>query len=200
MVDLDALADFLTSERAPLGCMDLSELDGFMAGVIAGPESVDPDAWLPLVWDNDEPAFADAAEAELVLDTIGARYQEIAAGLDATPPAYTPVFWEDLGGTTITEDWAAGFMQAVALHPRSWGAILSRDETASLLIPIAAIAGLALPAEAGGDLDMPDDMLDRMIEQGETILPNCVIGLRLFWRSRGVAPAPWPHVASRRRH
>ncbi|MGE0417407.1 MAG: UPF0149 family protein [Acetobacteraceae bacterium] len=200
MVDLDTLADFLISDRAPLGCMDLSELDGFMAGLIAGPEPVAPDVWLPMVWDDDEPEFADAAEAEHVLDTIGARYQEIAAGLDATPPDYMPVFWEDLAGTTITEDWSAGFMQAVALHPRSWGAVLSRDETAALLIPIAAIAGLALPAEAGGDLDVPDDVLDRMIAEGETLLPTCVVGLRLFWRARGIEPAPWPAVASRRRH
>jgi len=200
MVDLDALAAFLTSDRAPDGCMDLSELDGFMAGLIAGPVDTDPDEWLPVVWDNDAPEFLDQAEADMVMDTIAARFQEIATGLDATPPAYTPVFWEDVGGATITEDWAAGFMQAVALNPRAWGPVLSRDESASLLIPIAAIAGQAMPAESGGDLDMPDEMLDRLIEQGQSMLPDCVVGLRMFWRGRGVSPVRWPGMASRRRH
>ncbi len=200
MVDLDALAAFLASDRAPDGCMDLSELDGFMAGLIAGPAGADPEEWLALVWDDDEPAFSDQAEADMVMDTIAARFQEIAVGLDATPPAYTPVFWQDVGGTTITEDWAAGFMQAVALNPRAWGPVLARDETASLLIPIAAIAGQAMPAGSGGDLDMPDDMLDRLIEQGETVLPDCVVGLRLFWKGRGVSPSRWPAMMSRRRH
>lgn len=192
MVDLDALAAFLASDRAPEGCMDLSELDGFMAGIIAGPEPVSPESWLPVVWDDEAPDFATAQEEATVMGAIAGRYREIHDGLDADPPDYTPIFWEDVGGTTITEDWAAGFMQAVALHPRAWAPVLSQDQVASLLIPIAAVAGLALPPEAGGDLDIPDAMLDRMIGDAETILPNCVLGLRLFWRGRCVAPAAFP--------
>lgn len=126
------------------------------------------------------------------MDTIEGRYHEIQETLDATESDYAPVFWEDFAGATITEDWAAGFMEAVALHPRAWAPVLSDDASASLLIPIAAVAGLALPAEAGGDLDIPDAMLDRMIEDAEDVLPNCVLGLRLFWRGRGVVPAPFP--------
>ena len=192
MVDLDALAAFLTSDRAPEGCMDLSELDGFMAGIIAGPVAVAHDDWLSVVWDDEDPDFSDREEGAIVMGTIAGRSREIMQGLDADPPDYTPVFWEDVGGATITEDWAAGFMQAVALHPKAWGPILSEDATASLLIPIAAVAGLALPAEAGGDLDIPDTMLDRMITDAEEVLPNCVLGLRLFWRRRGVVPASFP--------
>ena len=192
MVDLDALAAFLSSDRAPEGSMDLSELDGFMAGIIAGPLPLTPETWLPIVWDDEDPDFTDGEEAATVMGTIAGRYREIVEGLDASPPDYSPVFWEDVGGSTITEDWAAGFMQAVALQPQAWSPVLSQDSTASLLIPIAAVAGLALPAEAGGDLDIPDGMLDRMIEDAEDVLPHCVLGLRLFWRRRGVEPAPFP--------
>lgn len=192
VTDLDALAEFLASERAPPGSMDLSELDGFMAGLIAGPVAVPPDGWLEAVWDDEVPAFANAAERAAVLGAIGARYREIATGLEADPPSYTPVFWEDVAGAIITEDWAAGFMQAVALYPRAWSPVLSSDEGAALLIPIAAIAGLALPAEAGGDLDIPDAMLDRITRQADRLLPDCVTGLRGFWRGKGVVPASWP--------
>jgi uncharacterized protein len=172
--------------------MDLSELDGFMAGIIAGPLPLPPTDWLPIVWDHDDPAFRDPEEAEQLMMTIGARYHEILDTLDAATPDYNPVFWEDIGGTTITEDWAAGFMQAVALHPKAWNPILAQDATASLLIPIAAVAGLALPVEAGGDLAIPDGLLDRMLDDAETLLPNCVVGLRLFWRGKGVRPARFP--------
>ena len=61
-VDLDGLAAFLASDRAPEGCMDLSELDGFLAGLIAavldlddgGPlrervAALDGPAWAPLL-------------------------------------------------------------------------------------------------------------------------------------------------------
>jgi uncharacterized protein len=46
-VDLEPLGDFLDSSRAPEACMDLSELDGFLAGLAVGPDPVLPDEWLP---------------------------------------------------------------------------------------------------------------------------------------------------------
>lgn len=192
MVNLDELAAFLNSDRAPDGCMDLSELDGFMAGIIAGPVAVPPDTWLPLVWDDDQPTFADPGESERVMAAIAARFQEIADSLDAPVPDYTAVFWEDVSGITITEDWAAGFMQAVALHPRAWTPVLTHDEAASLLIPIAAVAGLALPPDAGGDLSLPAAVLDRLIQAADTVLPDCVVGLRRFWRDLGIEPSGFP--------
>jgi len=192
MVNLDALAAFLTSERAPAGCMDLSELDGFLAGIVAGPTAMPPEQWLAVVWDDDPPGFADPEEAAAVMDAIAARFREIADGLDATEPSYSPIFWEDAAGGAITEDWAAGFMQAVALQPRAWHPVLASDATAALLIPIAAVAGLALPPEAGGDLAIPDPTLDRMIHDAPAVLPNCVLGLRAHWRGLGVVPAGLP--------
>ena len=36
-VDLDALEAYLSSDESPDDCMDLSELDGFLAGLIVGP-------------------------------------------------------------------------------------------------------------------------------------------------------------------
>ena len=41
--------------------MDLSELDGFLAGLVAGPEAVPPEEWLAEVWDNEEDAVYDSA-------------------------------------------------------------------------------------------------------------------------------------------
>ena len=198
-VDLDPLDAYLSSDGAPEGCMDLSELDGFMAGVIAGPAGIETDEWLALVWDGDTPRFASEQQRQIVLTTIAARFHEIAQGLEASPSEYAPVFWEDVTGTTIAEDWAAGFMQAVALRPRAWDPVLAGD-SASLLIPIAAIAGLALPSDAGGDLDMPEEMLDRLIRDAESILPACVIGLREHWRARGVGGASMPDAPTGRSH
>ena len=37
-VDLEPLGDYLESERAPENCMDLSELDGFLAGLVRSEE------------------------------------------------------------------------------------------------------------------------------------------------------------------
>ena len=40
--DLNALDDYLMSDHAPGGCMGLSEVDGFLTGIVVGPELPSP--------------------------------------------------------------------------------------------------------------------------------------------------------------
>ncbi len=84
-VDLDALDAFLMSDRAPDESMGLSDLDGFLAGIVVGPELVLPSEWLPVVWGGAEPAFASVEEARSVLGAVMGRYNEIVRALDAAP-------------------------------------------------------------------------------------------------------------------
>ena len=119
-MSLDELAHFLNSGSAPQGCMDLSELDGFLAGLAAGPEIVPREEWLTEIWDNEDPEYADEAEQEAVEQAIFDRYAAIESGLDASPLGYTAILWQDEAGTTVAEDWAAGFMQAVSLQAKAW--------------------------------------------------------------------------------
>jgi uncharacterized protein len=182
-VTLDELADFLTSDKAPPGCMDLSELDGFLAGLAAGPERVPPEEWLPIVWDTDTPDFADAAEEAEVVDTITGLYAAIEKALDTSPLTYAAILWQDPAGNTVAEDWAAGFMQAVSLRADAWQAALADEEASPLLIPIATLAQSALPESERG-VSLPDDALDTLTEEAEQVLPVCVAGLRRFWAAR----------------
>ena len=187
-VDLDALEEFLSSDDSPEECMDLSELDGFLAGLIVGPEAVPPSEWLPMIWDNEDPGFADETQADAILGAILGRYNEIADSLDAEPVEYAPVFWQDFTGATIVEDWAIGFMQAVSMRQIAWAPVLGDDDTAMLLIPIAAIAGLAMPDGTDDDLSLPDEVMDKLVEEAPDVLPSCVLGLRIFWRDRLLPP------------
>jgi hypothetical protein len=61
--ELDVLDKYLRSERAPPRCMWISQLDGFLTGVAAGPERVPVSEWLPLIWGGAEPTFRNAAVA-----------------------------------------------------------------------------------------------------------------------------------------
>ncbi|MEI7711478.1 MAG: UPF0149 family protein [Rhodospirillales bacterium] len=187
-VDLDALEAYLSSDDSPEECMDLSELDGFLAGLVVGPETIPPSEWMPAVWDNEEPAFADEAQANTILSTILGRYNEIVDSLDTEPAEYAPVFWQDFTGATIVEDWAIGFMQAVSLRQIAWEPVLGDDDTAMLLIPIAAIAGLAMPDGTDDELSLPDEVMDKLVEEAPDVLPSCVLGLRIFWRDRLLPP------------
>jgi uncharacterized protein len=179
--DLEALNDYLLSDRSPAECMDLSELDGFMAGLIAGPEPIAETEWLPVVWDGEEPVFADEQEAELILGTILRRYSDIAASLDGDPTTYSPVFWEADDGTPVVEDWAHGFMHAVSLRTEAWEPVLRDEETAILLIPIGLIAGLAVP-DLEDEMKLPEDDLEELMEDADMMLAACAVGLRAYWR------------------
>ena len=184
MVSLEDLAQFLNSPRAPQGGMDLSELDGFLAGLVAGPEVVPRSEWLAEVWDNEDPDYADDAEQQSVEQAILDRYAAIQSGLDANPLAYSAILWQDEAGTLVAEDWAAGFMQAVSLRANAWQPALVDEDASMLLIPIASLAGTALSETERGNQAMPDDALDGLMQDAEQVLPVCVLGLRRFWRDR----------------
>jgi len=192
-VSLDELANFLNSTSAPARCMDLSELDGFLAGLVAGPVAVPAEEWLAEVWDNDEPEYADTAEKTAVLQAIFSHHAAIEAALDASPLEYAPILWRDAAGTIVTEDWAAGFMQAVSLRPAAWQPALVDEDASLLLIPIASLAEMAVSEAERGEPALTDDALEGLIEDAEQVLPVCVSGLRRFWRGQAPEPAMIRH-------
>ena len=173
--------------------MDLSELDGFLAGLVAGPEVVPRDEWLAEVWDNEEPDYLNDAEQDAVEQAIFDRYAAIASGLDAMPLGYTTILWQDEAGTTVAEDWAAGFMQAVTLRAKAWQPALADEDASMLLIPIASLAGMTLPESERGGQAMSDDALEGLLQDAEQVLPVCVLGLRRFWLERAAGSGTVRH-------
>jgi uncharacterized protein len=132
-IDLDALDDYLMSDHAPDDSMGLSDLDGFLTGVVAGPELILPSEWLPVIWGGEEPEFETEDEMRTVLGTIMGRYNEIAACLNTDPDEFEPVFWEGPEGEVIASDWAGGFLDAVALRPKAWEPLIESDNAGILL-------------------------------------------------------------------
>ena len=118
---LDKLDDFLSSEASPEYCMQLSDLDGFLTGVVVSPEPIQPSEWFPMIWGDDPPDFENAELAELILGTIFGRYNEIVQALATDPPKLDPVFWQTDDGVVIADDWAEGFVDAMSLRPDEWG-------------------------------------------------------------------------------
>ena len=49
-IDREALAQYLDSDLSPDECMGLSDLDGFLTGIVVGPELIMPSEWLPVIW------------------------------------------------------------------------------------------------------------------------------------------------------
>jgi uncharacterized protein len=115
-IDLDVLDDYLMSDHAPDDSMGLSDLDGFLTGIMVGPELILPSEWLPVIWGGEEPVFQTEDEMRTVLGTIMGRYNEIVACLDTNPDDFDPIFLEGPEGEVIASDWASGSIDAVALR------------------------------------------------------------------------------------
>jgi uncharacterized protein len=132
-VDLEALDAYLMSASAPANSMGLSDLDGFLTGLAVRPDPIMPSEWLPLIWGGDEPDFATLDQANAILGTIMARYNEIVARLDTDRDGFDPIFLEGEDEQVIVTDWAAGFMDAVILRTRAWAPILEDEGDSGLL-------------------------------------------------------------------
>jgi yecA family protein len=140
-IDLDALDDYLVSDHAPDYSMGLSDLDGFLTGVVVGPELIPPSEWLPVIWGGVEPEFETENEMHTVLGTIMGRYNEIAACFNSDPEEFDPIFWEGPGGEVIASDWAGGFLDAVALRPQAWAPLIDDDGVGVLMTPLFMLNG-----------------------------------------------------------
>ena len=100
-IDLDALDDYLMSDNAPDDGVGLSDLDGFLTGIVVGPEFILSSEWLPVIWGGEEPSFASEAEMRTVLGTIMGRYNQIVTALNGDPYELDPIFWEGPEGEVI---------------------------------------------------------------------------------------------------
>jgi len=179
-IDLDALDDYLMSDHAPDDCMGLSDLDGFLTGIVVSPELILPSEWLPVIWGGQEPEFRTEAEMRTVLGTIMGRYDEIVAFLADDPDDLDPIFWEGPEGKVIASDWAGGFLDAVALRPQAWKPLMEDDSVRILLVPLFILNG-DLEPDSG-----PDGVVDEdeVLAEAADMIPTCVAGIYEFWRDQ----------------
>jgi uncharacterized protein len=133
---LDALAAFLESPDLDDGVMMLPELDGFLTAIAAGPEPIEPEEWLPVIWGETAPQFADDDEAKTILGAIMARLDEIQATV--ADGRYAPIFWIGEDGAPMPQGWAVGFMTGAGLRVDAWRPLLESEDDDYLVYPIVA--------------------------------------------------------------
>jgi len=175
----DVLDSYLESDRSPPESMLISDLDGFLTAVAIGPELIRPSEWLPVVWGGEQPAFDDENEAQAVLGAIMSRYNQILREVEHQ--RFEPIFWTDPGGTMIAADWAEGFAMAMGLRPKSWEPLFQSRKHGSLLIPILALCS---DDEGGSALGLNAEAEEEIMADAADLIPDCVIGIATFWRSR----------------
>ena len=93
-VEINDLAEFLISDVIPEECMDISTLDGFLTGLVIGPDSIPPSRWLPVVWgetEQDEMAWESREKIERIMGLIMRLYNSIAQAFQVDPPDFSPL-------------------------------------------------------------------------------------------------------------
>jgi len=184
-VDLDELERLLESDATPEQSMWLSELDGFLTGIAAGPEVIPPSEFLPVVWGVDGVGPRDEGQSsEPVVLLILGRLEEIRATLQRGPEEISPLFWENEDGTEDAGDWVEGFLQAVDLREDAWMPITVHRRDRSLLTPILSLAR----DEEGGPLLLLEEGEEELSEETRAealdMVGVCVAGIYAFWRVR----------------
>src|SRR2546430_13549256 len=109
--ELDRLAEFL-SKSAGGQAMNIEELDGLFAALIAGPENVMPSEYLPEVFGgemSDACEFGSLDEANDILELMMRHWNTIAETLHKHE-VHVPLLLEDENGVAHGNEWARGFM------------------------------------------------------------------------------------------
>jgi uncharacterized protein len=184
-VSLERLDAFLLSDRVPANCMGLSDLDGFLTGIVLGPELILPSEWLPVIWGTDEPDFASTEEALAILGTIMSRYIEIVTNLDADPRRFDPVFWQRQGGEIVVEDWAAGFLDAIRLRVTAWEPLVLHPDARALIAPFLLLGSEREDRPPLAGFPSSPAYIQRLSTRAVEIIPKCVVEIHAFWRDHG---------------
>ena len=169
---LDRLEDLLHALPVENEPMTVSELDGFVTGILACPEMIPPSDWLSHVWGViGNAGFPDLESAQETIGAVMAHYNDVAARMTASLWV-EPIYEVDPNSDeTLWEPWVDGFTRAMALRPGAWDALLDRadDETRSTMILIMALQDIYT-----GNSKFTDEEIDQIDLEAPDLIPNCV--------------------------
>ena len=175
-IDLEALDAYLSSDDSPDDCMMLSDLDGFLHGVICSPVMIPSEEWMPVA------LGADPADIpEWVLNDITDLFMGIAHGLVANLPIVEPIFWQASEGHVIAMDWCEGFMDAVSLRPKEWLRLTESGTSGRLMTPILCHL---IDRNGNSVLCIRQEDLDATLAQAIEDIPDSVVEIYQFWRPK----------------
>lgn len=173
MTNFAQLDQYLSSDESPEDCMMLSDLDGFLTGVVCSPEIIPQAEWLEKALGSSERV------PEWVTDTLVDRHAQILLGLTSEAPFVEPVFWQAKEGHVIAMDWCEGFMDAVALRPKKWLRLTESGTGGRLITPI-----MVHMIDQNGDsvLRIPQEDLDSALAEAADKIPGVAVGIFQFWQ------------------
>jgi uncharacterized protein len=135
--ELDRLGAFLRGCKGGRA-MNLEELDGFFAALIAGPETVMPSEYNREVFGgemSDTYEFRSLEEAKEIVGLLMRHWNTIAWTL-FKGKVYVPLLLEDEDGVARGNDWARGFMRGMHMRHDGWSELINDEENGGWVIPM----------------------------------------------------------------
>ena len=175
-LSLEELELWLASDHAPAkGGWNVSAVDGLVAGIVVGPEPVEPQEWTRLIFG----ARPRGPDGEAALQAVLDRHDAVAKILAKAPASYAPLFMRTDEGVVLAQDWAAGFLAAIRLRLEAWRPLLEA-ETSRLLLPI--LVHIPAPGIEGNIAELPASARQHLAEAYHHI-PTAVAALHGLHRS-----------------
>ncbi len=179
--DLERLDHFLADE-APDSSMGLDELHGLLTAVICSPHVILPSQWIPVVWGDQEPEFANLDQAQDISGMMMRMNNDVASWL--ADGIFEPLFMEETlaNGHVILDPhgWCEGFVRGMQLQPGAW----HDDELNQSLMPIIVLS----------DTIKDDPKIQAMLDDDEAVenlanaIPDAVIAIHGHQRKLSASP------------
>ena len=171
--------------------MLLTELDGFLTGVLLCPDLIMPGEWLKIVWGSDDSGIAlfdDPLDVQWFADAVMARHNEIARDLGRGKPQ--PIFdIDERNGDVLWELWIDGFAEAMEMRPENWAALADGDD----LDAADALSRLSmLIAVARNESRLDSVQINALQDQAPADLIDCVLRLHAARLRHGGTPSTSP--------
>jgi uncharacterized protein len=184
--ELSRLTKFLTKCRGGKA-MNVEEVDGFFAALIAGPEVVPPSEYLPEVFGGDmSKAFAGPDEANQILGLLMRHWNVIAATLHEGD-VYLPILMLDDDGVCEGTDWARGFMRGVDIRKAEWAELFTDEKYGGCMVPV-----MMLYHEHDEDPELRPGLISP--EQREEVFVQMAAGIVRAYRYFRADPQPAPEA------
>lgn len=172
--------------------MLLTQLDGYLTGILVSPDMVPPGSWLKHIWAGDDgegvPHFDKMEDFQHLIDLVMQHYNDILASL-IQPGSYEPVFDIDTRNDDILwEMWVEGFVRAMDLAPDGWRRVAASDDAGCK----AALKGIAkLHAIANGTVRLSRSKADQWTREAPDLIPMWIEMLHA-WRLDNDPNRPTP--------
>jgi uncharacterized protein len=195
-MSLDELDVYLSSDDSPPGTsMAVSDLDGFLTGLIVAPEFIHPEEWMHKVFGGPPPMGFEHDLGTAAIRAIVDRHNDISRTLADAPQSFAPIYWHTEDGAVIAADWAEGLRDAIRLRPTLWAPLFDSPEHRHLMLPIAVHWSNEL--DGSSLLGVPPDQERQILAEAYHHIPEAVVAIREFFMPARVAASKaedqsWP--------